>query len=50
MTASIAAQTLGYFNCSCQEGFTLNADGKSCDGTYQRIVEIMLSVGIDLGH
>ena len=24
--------TVGSFNCSCQEGFTLNADGKNCDG------------------
>ena len=24
--------TVGSFNCSCQEGFTLNTDGRNCDG------------------
>ena len=24
--------TVGSFTCSCQEGFTLNADGRNCDG------------------
>lgn len=23
---------MGSYNCSCQEGFTLNADGRNCDG------------------
>ena len=26
--------TVGSFNCSCQEGFTLNTDGKNCDGRH----------------
>ena len=27
--------TVGSFNCSCQEGFTLNVDGRNCDGRYK---------------
>ena len=30
--------TVGSFNCSCQEGFTLNVDGRNCDGRYKIIL------------
>ena len=27
----------GSFFCSCNEGFTLNADGMSCDGKLEKV-------------
>ena len=26
--------TVGNYTCSCNGGYTLNSDGRSCDGTY----------------
>ena len=28
----VCTNTVGSFNCSCNGGFTLNADGATCDG------------------
>ena len=33
MCAQICLNTNGSYTCSCRDGFTLNADGRRCDGT-----------------
>ena len=30
----------GSFTCSCRTGFTLNDDGKSCDGMYETVATL----------
>ena len=32
--AQNCSNTVGSYTCSCQTGYTLNADGQHCDGTY----------------
>ena len=31
----VCTNAIGSFNCSCNEGFSLNADGITCDGEFK---------------
>ena len=30
----ICTNTIGFFNCSCNDGYVLDENGRSCNGTY----------------
>ena len=34
----VCTNTVGSFNCSCNDGFSLNADRASCNGNFVKIV------------
>ena len=38
----VCTNTVGLFNCSCNDGYSLNTDGETCDGQLQKIVMIQI--------
>ena len=40
----MCTNTVSSFNCSCNSGFTLNADGATCDGQSKRLQDILIII------
>ena len=44
----VCTNTVGSFNCSCNDGFSLNMDGATCDGLCSANVSIKILINVCL--
>ena len=42
----MCTNTVGSFNCSCDDGFSLNTDGATCDGQSKRLQDILIVLSV----